>query len=86
MKKRLFLLSFILIVALKAIAQANLPDVFEIKTDTTFFQYLNGSQWQILEDKEGRWTIEQVSKSYLNIYLLAISSAPLQLCGTPSLR
>ena len=66
MIKRLFLLSFILIFAVKTIAQVNLPDVFEIKTDTTFFQYLSGSQWQILEDKEGRWTIEQVSKSPLS--------------------
>jgi len=66
MIKRLFLLSFILIFAVKAIAQVNLPDVFEIKTDTTFFQYLSSSQWQMLEDKEGRWTLEQVSKSPLS--------------------
>ena len=65
MIKRLFLFSFILIFAVKAIAQVNLPDVFEIKTDTTFFQYLSSSQWQMLEDKESRWTIEQVSKSPL---------------------
>ena len=66
MIKRFFLLSFILIFAVKAISQVNLPDVFEIKTDTTFFQYLRGNQWQVLEDKEGRWTIEQVSKSPLS--------------------
>ena len=66
MIKRLFLLSFILIVALKSIAQVNLPDVFEIKTDTTFFQYLSSSQWQMLEDKGGDWTIEKVSKSPLS--------------------
>ena len=66
MIKRLFVFSFILIFAVKAIAQVNLPDVFEIKTDTTFFQYLSSNQWQVLEDKEGRWTIEQVSKPPLS--------------------
>ena len=66
MIKRLFLLSFILILVANAIAQVNLPDVFEIKNDTAIFQYLNSSQWQILEDKEGRWTIEQVSKPPLS--------------------
>jgi len=66
MIKRFFLLSFILILAVKAIAQVNLPDVFEIKTDTTFFQHLSSNQWQMLEDKEGQWTIEQISKSPLS--------------------
>jgi len=66
MIKRLFLLPFILLWAVNAIGQINLPDVFEIKTDTTFFQYLSGSQWQILEDKNGKWTIEDVGKPPLS--------------------
>jgi two-component system NtrC family sensor kinase len=49
------------IFVVKATAQTNLPAVFEIRTDTIFFQNLDNSQWQMLEDKEGKWTIEQVN-------------------------
>ena len=66
MIKRLFLLSFVWVFVVKAIGQTNLPDVFEINNDTTFFQYLNSSEWQMLEDKDGEWTIEQVNRSPLS--------------------
>ncbi|MFZ1800916.1 MAG: 7TM diverse intracellular signaling domain-containing protein, partial [Chitinophagaceae bacterium] len=46
----------------QAEAQTNLPPAYEIKTDTAFMQVVPDSLWQILEDKEGDWTIENVNK------------------------
>ena len=47
-------------------AQSSLPPVYEIKSDTALSQKLDSSFWQKLEDKEGKWTFEDVSKSPLS--------------------
>ena len=47
----------------KMIAQTNLPPVYEIKSDSAYQQELANNFYQILDDKEGSWTIEQVKKS-----------------------
>jgi len=49
-----------------AFAQSSLPPVYEIKSDTALSQKLDSSFWQKLEDKEGKWTFEDVSKSPLS--------------------
>jgi two-component system NtrC family sensor kinase len=62
MKKILsFLLTFLPV--LNLIAQNNLPPVFEIKTDTIEYLLLNDSNWQMLEDRTGKLTINQVIHS-----------------------
>jgi two-component system, NtrC family, sensor kinase len=66
MKKIFFILSLTLCSLTETIAQNNLPPVYEIKTDTAFEQNLNNTYWQLLEDKDGKWTIEQVSASPLS--------------------
>ena len=62
MKKviHLFLFCFCLINRLQA--QSILPPVYEIKTDTALRQNIDIQYWQMLEDKEGDWTIDNVSK------------------------
>ena len=47
------------------IAQNNLPPVYEIKTDTAVNITLDNVYWQILEDRGGELTIDQVSLSPL---------------------
>ncbi len=64
--KKLFLLSNLLFVFINAFSQNNLPPVYEIKTDTVLEQDLDNSHWQMLEDKEGKWTKEEVSKQPLS--------------------
>jgi two-component system, NtrC family, sensor kinase len=65
MKKIFLLLLFALFLFGKIVAQNNLPPVYELKTDTALGQYLDKSYWQLLEDKDGKWTIEQVNQSPL---------------------
>jgi hypothetical protein len=48
---------------LKATAQNNFPPAYEIRTDTAIT--LDDAYWQMLEDKEGKLTIDQVSKPSL---------------------
>jgi signal transduction histidine kinase len=48
-----------------AIAQNNLPPAFEIKSDTALVDTLPNKYWQMLEDKDGKLSFEQVSKSSL---------------------
>jgi len=66
MKKLFLLSSLLLFVLINTNAQNNLPPVYEIKTDTAFEQNLNNTYWQSLEDKDGKWTIEQISASSLS--------------------
>ncbi len=44
-------------------AQLVLPPVYEIKSDTINFQQLDNNFWQILTDKDGKLTIDEVSVS-----------------------
>ena len=43
-------------------AQHDLPPIYEIKSDTAFEQDLGNNYWQMLEDKEGKWTIDQITR------------------------
>ncbi len=49
----------------KGIAQDNLPPAYEIQTDTAVSIRLDDGYWQMLEDPEGNWKIDQVSQSPL---------------------
>ena len=44
------------------LAQAPLPLVYEIKSDTAYQQILDTTYYQVLEDKESKWTINDVSR------------------------
>ena len=39
-----------------------MPPPYEIKTDTAFDITLDNTYWQMLEDPEGKWTIDEVSR------------------------
>ena len=43
--------------------QIPFPSVYEIKSDTAVSIRLDDAYWQMLEDKEGKWTIDEVSRS-----------------------
>jgi len=43
-------------------AQNVLPPVYEINTDTAVNITLDDAYWQMLEDPEGKWTIDEVSR------------------------
>jgi hypothetical protein len=45
-----------------AIAQNNLPPTFEIKSDTALVDTLPNKYWQMLEDKDGKLSFEQVQQ------------------------
>jgi two-component system NtrC family sensor kinase len=62
MKKYFGLLIF-LCSSFIGIAQNSLPPVYEINTDTAVAITLNDAYWQMLEDPEGKWTIDEVSQS-----------------------
>ncbi|MEP7164667.1 MAG: ATP-binding protein [Ferruginibacter sp.] len=66
MKKLLLYILLGLISPLKSISQNNLYPVFEIKYDSSYKQVLDNSYWQLLEDKEGKWTIEEVTSPALS--------------------
>src|SRR5215831_18725793 len=60
--KKIFLVFFLfLLLSVKTFAQNNLPPVYEIKTDTAVANFPDSS-CQVLEDAEGKYTIEQVSQ------------------------
>src|SRR5450755_4938032 len=63
MKKRLPLFFIGLIYFTICYAQHDLPPIYEIKSDTAFEQDLGNNYWQLLEDKDGKWTIDQVTRS-----------------------
>src|SRR6516162_7132388 len=60
--KRCFELLLLLCSSVIAIAQNNLPPVYEIKTDTAVYTALPNSYWQILEDKDGKYSFDDVRK------------------------
>src|SRR6476646_3449192 len=62
MKKLVACSLFVCLVA-KAFGQNNLPPVFEITIDTATNIVLDDAYRQMLEDPEGKWTIDQVSHS-----------------------
>src|SRR5215831_1041245 len=59
---KFFILLLFLCITFISAAQNNLPPVFEITTDTVEYLNLNDSNWQMLEDKTGKLTIDQVSQ------------------------
>src|SRR5688572_16228231 len=62
MKKNLLICLLTLMPFVSAIAQNNLPPVYEIRNDTPVVIKLNDVNWQILQDPEGKWTIDGVSQ------------------------
>ncbi len=46
-----------------AMAQNNLPAAYKIITDTAIIIRLDDTYWQMLEDPEGKLTIDEVSRS-----------------------
>jgi two-component system NtrC family sensor kinase len=67
MKKNILLIVFYLFSFTMLMAQATWPPVYEIKSDTAAIQTLDNSFWQKLEDKDGKWTIDEVSKLPLSV-------------------
>ncbi|MEO8821814.1 MAG: 7TM diverse intracellular signaling domain-containing protein, partial [Ginsengibacter sp.] len=72
--KKIFLSSIVcLFFITKIVAQNNLPageaglpTVYEISSDTAYQQELSHTYYQVLDDKAGNWTIEQVNKPPLS--------------------
>jgi signal transduction histidine kinase len=62
--KKLFALSLLIWPVSIAFAQNNLPPVYEIRTDTAYTS-IPDSCWQMLEDVNGKWTINEVNQSPL---------------------
>src|SRR6516164_2668011 len=64
--KRIYLALFLLLTLYaKVFSQNNLPPAYEIKTDTAYI-HIPDSCWQMLEDAEGKATIDNVSQSPLS--------------------
>jgi two-component system, NtrC family, sensor kinase len=62
MKKVLLIWLLSVISFANTIAQNNLPPAYEINTDTAVNVTLDKAYWQMLEDPEDKWTIDQVSR------------------------
>ena len=62
MKKTFSLWLLSMLSVTRIFGQDNLPPVFEINADTTSDIRLDDSYWQMLEDREGKWTIDEVSR------------------------
>ncbi len=61
--KKIFLSGIVcLFFIARIVAQNNLPPVYEIKSDTAYQQELSQNYYQVLDDKAGNWTIDQVIK------------------------
>jgi signal transduction histidine kinase len=60
--KRCFELLLLLCSSVIAIAQNNLPPVFEITSDTAIIDTLPRAYWQMLEDKDGNLSFAQVQQ------------------------
>jgi len=65
MKKVLLIWLLALISFANTIAQNNLPPAYEIQTDTAVSIRLDDAYWQMLENRRGELTIDQVSRSPL---------------------
>ncbi len=63
MKKQFWLSFFVLLSIVKTNGQNNLPPVFEVKNDTANSVSLPDSCFSMLEDKNGKWTIADISSS-----------------------
>ncbi len=61
MKKKVLFWLVCLFLSVHSLAQTPLPPVYEVKNDSAESQQLYHDYWQILEDKSGKLTIEQVS-------------------------
>jgi two-component system, NtrC family, sensor kinase len=61
MKKIISLTLFSFFFFSTILAQTSLPPVYEIKSDTAKLERLDTSFWQKLEDKEGKWTIKDIT-------------------------
>lgn len=61
--KRSSILLLLTFLATTIFAQNNLPPVYEINTDTAVNIMLVDAYWQMLEDPDGKWTIDEVSQS-----------------------
>jgi two-component system, NtrC family, sensor kinase len=63
MKKRIILLLPLSILIICAGGQTNLPPVYEIRSDTAIETEIPHGYWKMLEDKEGKLTLQQVIQS-----------------------
>jgi signal transduction histidine kinase len=61
--KKIVILLLLLSFSRVAIAQINLPPVYEIKADTGEYLNLNINDWQVLEDSSGKLTVDLVRES-----------------------
>ncbi|HEY6977728.1 MAG TPA: ATP-binding protein [Chitinophagaceae bacterium] len=61
--RKVFTLLFVISLAFICAAQNNLPPVYEIKTNTAEYLRLNDSNWQMLKDSTGKFTIDQIIQS-----------------------
>ena len=52
--------------SLRTFAQSQFPSTYSIETDTAYTLWLSYDNWQILEDKDGKWTIDDVSNPPLS--------------------
>src|SRR5664279_2255945 len=59
---KLYLFTVAVIFGLAGHSQKNLPPFYEIKTDTVLTQDIDKAHWQILPDKSGKFTINDVTK------------------------
>ena len=66
MRKIILLGVFCLLTSASILAQTSLPPVYEIKTDTVTIQRIDSIYFQRLEDKVGKWTIDDVNKPPLS--------------------
>jgi len=66
MSKIFSLILFSVFLASNADAQNNLPPVYQITTDTTLFDTLENKYWQLLEDKDGRYSFDEITKPRLS--------------------
>ncbi len=62
MKIFLYRLCFLMFLFSETIAQNNFPPAYELKSDTGVYVTLDDIHWQMLEDKKGEWTVEQVKE------------------------
>src|SRR4030095_4427291 len=61
--RKVFVLILFIPLTLCVFAQNNLPPVFEIANDTADYTELDNTFWQVLEDRERKLTLEQVTTS-----------------------
>ena len=77
--KKIILIAFIWFFAALSYSQQVLPVEYEIKTDTPVKQNLSVINIQILADKKGKWTIDQISAPPLSDKFQSITgNIPLQ--------